>query len=56
MECDDLSDFSIAILGTRKDILKRRVARYNEETESKNTVQKDTKDERGADQTGIDNF
>ena len=56
MDRDELSDHSIGILGTRTDIPKRRVARHNGETESRNTVQKDTEDERGADQTGIDNF
>ena len=56
MDRDDFSDLSIAILGSRTDISKKRVARHNEETERRNTVQKDTMDERGVNQTGIDNF
>ena len=40
MDCVKLSDYSIDILGTREDILKRRVDGYNEKTEGRNQVQK----------------
>ena len=51
-----LSDHSIDILGTRKVIQKRWVARYNEEKEGRNQIQKAAKDARGFDETGVDNF
>ena len=53
-----LSFLIIALIywGLGKMFRKKRVARYNEEKEGRNQIQKATKDARGLDETGVDNF